>query len=163
MTAVASDPYVVEVGDRSHLEGMVAVEGLGDSTRRLLPHDVDRRDRWIRVARHAMSGRVLGVAIMAVEAGDGHLLDLAVVADHRRRGIGRALVDALRRLAHDELGVTAMTLEVRRSNAAARELYGRLGFTEAGERPDYYPDGGPDGGREPAVIMWDHDLTRTTR
>lgn len=162
MKTVAGDPYAVDVADRSDVEGMVAVEGLGDSTRRLLPHDVNRKDRWIRVARHTTSGRVVGVAVMAVEAGDAHLLDVAVVPDHRRRGVGRALVDALRRLAHDELGVTAMTLEVRRSNAAARELYGRLGFTEAGERPEYYPDGGPGGGREPAVILWDHDLTRTT-
>ncbi len=42
-----------------------------------------------------------------------------------------------------------MTLEVRSSNAAARALYGRFGFDEAGVRKDYYRDMGED-----AVIMW---------
>ncbi len=32
-----------------------------------------------------------------------------------------------------------MFLEVRESNIAARNLYKRLGFLEAGRRRDYYP------------------------
>jgi ribosomal-protein-alanine N-acetyltransferase len=42
-----------------------------------------------------------------------------------------------------------VTLEVRRSNAAALALYERFGFKAAGERRRYYQDNGED-----AIIMW---------
>ena len=50
-------------------------------------------------------------------------------------------------------GVTAMTLEVRPSNAPARALYARYGFKDAGRRPHYYQDDGED-----AIIMWNTKL-----
>jgi ribosomal-protein-alanine N-acetyltransferase len=54
-----------------------------------------------------------------------------------------ALIDALPG-PHEQL-----TLEVRRSNHAARALYEKFGFKAAGMRPRYYQDNGED-----AVIMW---------
>lgn len=133
-----------------------ALEGLTDPTRRLLAADLRRDDRVVLVAR--TGGHVVGVATVNVATDEAHLLDLAVAVDHRRRGIGARLVAAVREVARDERGATAMTLEVRAGNAPARSLYRRLGFDEVGRRPAYYPDGGPDGGREDAVIMWDRDL-----
>jgi ribosomal-protein-alanine N-acetyltransferase len=41
------------------------------------------------------------------------------------------------------------TLEVRKSNEAARGLYQRLGFEARGIRPKYYSDNNED-----ALIMW---------
>lgn len=46
-------------------------------------------------------------------------------------------------------GVTAYTLEVRKSNLPAVRLYEKLGFVTAGVRPSVY--GQP---REDAVVMW---------
>ena len=48
-----------------------------------------------------------------------------------------------------EEGVTSLTLEVRAGNLAARELYRKKGFREAGVRKGYYEDNGED-----ALIMW---------
>ena len=42
-------------------------------------------------------------------------------------------------------------LEVRESNARAREVYLRHGFAEVGLRKNYYPN--PNGPREHAVLM----------
>ena len=50
-------------------------------------------------------------------------------------------------------GATALTLEVRASNAAAQELYRRFGFAPAGVRKGYYADTGED-----ALVMWAHDI-----
>ncbi|HTR47876.1 MAG TPA: ribosomal protein S18-alanine N-acetyltransferase [Verrucomicrobiae bacterium] len=55
----------------------------------------------------------------------------------RRRGIGRALIEELMRRARQG-GAKDVFLEVRESNAAARALYGKMGFREEGRRPRYY-------------------------
>ena len=56
-----------------------------------------------------------------------------------------------------ERGITALTLEVRLSNAAAQELYRRFGFAPAGIRKNYYSDANED-----AIIMWVHDTGEET-
>lgn len=97
----------------------------------------------VAVARHA----VVGYAIAHHAVDEGEILNLGVAPDQRRRGIGRALIDAvLARLC--DAGVRTVYLEVRESNAPARSLYASLGFAAVGRRPGYYrlP-------REDAVIL----------
>ena len=53
--------------------------------------------------------------------------DLAVTAVHRRKGVGRALLEDVLRRARGS-GCAKVTLEVREDNATARRLYKRLGF-----------------------------------
>ena len=53
------------------------------------------------------------------------------------------LMRALIQLAADS-GMIWMTLEVRRSNAAAQGLYRKLGFVDVGWRKRYYEDNGED-------------------
>lgn len=80
---------------------------------------------------------ILGYVIARHAAAEGEILNLAVAVPARRRGIGRVLTErALAELA--QAGARAAYLEVRESNAAARHLYGRLGFREVGRRVAYY-------------------------
>jgi len=66
-----------------------------------------------------------------------HINNLAVRPDWRRRGLGRRLLaGVLEEAAH--LGAPAATLEVRRSNQVARQLYESAGFALAGVRTSYY-------------------------
>ena len=76
-----------------------------------------------------------------------HVMNVAVDPDHRRRGMGRTLIERL----VDEVADPAAryTLEVRQSNEAAIRLYEQFGFRPAGIRRRYYQDNGED-----AVIMW---------
>ena len=53
--------------------------------------------------------------------------DLAVTARHRRKGVGRALLEDILRRARDA-GCAKVTLEVRDDNEPARQMYERLGF-----------------------------------
>lgn len=65
-------------------------------------------------------------------------IENVVVAEEQRRcGLGSALVGRLLQQAW-ESGITSVLLEVRPSNAAARRLYEKLGFSRAGRRPEYY-------------------------
>lgn len=69
--------------------------------------------------------------------GEADMMNLAVRADYRGRGIGNALVcDLIDRLKGER--VYSLTLEVRASNDSAINLYNRLGFVQVGRRPNYY-------------------------
>ena len=68
---------------------------------------------------------------------EADMMNIAVLPEFRRLGVAESLVIAL----CDELRrkkVTSLALEVRASNEAARALYAKLGFVQAGRRPNYY-------------------------
>jgi [ribosomal protein S18]-alanine N-acetyltransferase len=82
-----------------------------------------------------------------------HIMNVSVDPDRRRRGIATAMLLSLfERVSDPE---AQFTLEVRRSNHAALELYDRLGFKSAGVRRRYYADNGED-----AIVMWRTPATR---
>lgn len=82
-------------------------------------------------------GLVAGYVIAHHAADEGEILNLGVALAHRRRGVGRALVEhVLSALA--ARGVRAVYLEVRESNSGARRLYEALGFGEVARRARYY-------------------------
>jgi len=69
-----------------------------------------------------------------------HLMHIATHPTERRRGAGRALMEAL--LAHAaEVNSRLVLLEVRRTNRAAIRLYRSFGFAAMGVRRRYYSDG----------------------
>ena len=88
-----------------------------------------------------------GVMLVGDEA---HVTNLLVTPGHRRRGIGRRIAVSLFESAI-AAGARHLTLEVRSSNKAARELYSSLGLAPVGVRPGYYRD-------DDALIMWAHDI-----
>lgn len=99
------------------------------------------------------TGEVLGYIGLWDLVDEGHISTLAVHPEHRRRGIGEALLTAgLFALA--ETGMHTASLEVRASNQAAQHLYAKYGFHLAGRRRGYYQDNGED-----ALIMTLSDLT----
>lgn len=91
---------------------------------------------------------LVGYAFVSRYVDAWHVMNVAVVPAHRRRGVARALLEHV-------FEVTAVeprrgyTLEVRVSNAGAIRLYERLGFESRGIRRAYYTDN-----REDALIMW---------
>jgi ribosomal-protein-alanine N-acetyltransferase len=99
--------------------------------------------------RHAPDGTLLGYYVAMPGFEEIHLLNITVLPSHEGRGHARALLADLYRLAAAR-GARAIWLEVRESNARARELYRREGFAEAGRRRQYYP---APGGREDAILM----------
>jgi ribosomal-protein-alanine N-acetyltransferase len=79
-------------------------------------------------------------------ADECHILNVAVHPEMRRAGIANQLMnDALAEARTRNAKV--VTLEVRRSNVAARSLYRKLGFEEQRLRRNYY------GAGEDAIVM----------
>lgn len=81
--------------------------------------------------------RPVGFVLARRAAGEAEILTITVSRVLRRRGIGRALMDAVLRTLHTER-VESLFLEVDENNTAAIALYRRFGFNEVGQRPDYY-------------------------
>ena len=68
---------------------------------------------------------------------ESDMMNVAVHPDHRRRGIGAILVEAL--ITHlRNMDCENLTLEVRASNEGAIALYEKLGFQQIGLRRNYY-------------------------
>ena len=97
-----------------------------------------------------VDGRLAGYVVGSVEDSfpgpRGHIKDLAVHPDYRRRGIARRLLsESLRRLRAE--GAIGAMLEVRPSNESAIALYRTVGFEAMRIREHYYQDG------EAALVM----------
>lgn len=107
---------------------------------------IEREDSEYFVAEE--DGRLLGGCGLLLIAGEGNITNVAIVPEARRRGVASGLLTYLM-AEGDRAGLTAYTLEVRVSNAAAIGLYEKLGFVSEGVRPDFYEKP-----TEDAVIMW---------
>lgn len=84
-----------------------------------------------------MDGRLAGYCGFWQVADEGHITNVAVLKQFRRRGVGSRLVAEMERYARS-IGLVLMTLEVRKSNQAAIGLYEKYGFSAIGERKNYY-------------------------
>lgn len=92
------------------------------------------------------NGRAIAYAGVWFIIDEGHITNIAVDPDYRGRGFGEMVTRALIQLAADS-GMVWMTLEVRRSNKIAQNLYHKLGFIDVGYRKRYYENS------EDALIM----------
>jgi len=79
-------------------------------------------------------------------ADECHILNVAVHPELRRGGVGTALMAEVINEAKAK-NIRLVTLEVRRSNVAARSLYRKLTFEERRLRSNYYGPG------EDAIVM----------
>jgi len=91
-------------------------------------------------------GNILGYAGLHAVLDEGYIDNIAVEEAARRHGVASALLDVFCRFA--EVNLAFLTLEVRKSNAAAIALYEKFGFQQVGIRKGFYSHP-----REDAVIM----------
>lgn len=95
-----------------------------------------------------VDGHVVGYVGVWGIVDEGHITNVAVSPDYRRKNIGSLLIYHMLK-ATTQAGLVRHTLEVRAGNAPAQALYRKYGFEEAGIRKGYYQDNGED-----AIIMW---------
>ncbi len=84
-------------------------------------------------------GQATGFILGRSTVDEAEVLNLAVRAECRKQGEGRALLKELLRRFVD-LGVSRVFLEVRESNRGAMAFYEREGFRRTGRREGYYQD-----------------------
>ncbi len=106
-------------------------------TRGMFLNELEHEMGWTRVVLDG-EGRISAFIVCRFLGDAWHVMDLAVRAGLRRRGLGRFLLAEFFQ-ATDGAGFDFF-LEVRPSNAPALALYRSLGFEVAGRRPRYYHD-----------------------
>ncbi len=81
--------------------------------------------------------RLAGYIFARVIAGEAEILNIAVLPEFRRGGLGSDLLSAALAGLRAR-GAASVFLEVRESNEEAKRLYGGRGFRPVGVRTDYY-------------------------
>jgi len=130
------------------LDEVMAIERLCFPTpwpRQVFEMELKSKRSFKRVIKigNVVAGYIVAWTIYA----EGHILNIAVHPNFRRRGFGESLM----RCCLDyflKRGIRYATLEVRRSNMGAIRLYEKLGFRSVGIRRGYYSDTGED-----AIVM----------
>lgn len=120
-------PIDKQLLDHADLAEMLAER----DTANLLPGGIETPGMWLLAGDDAELGTIgfLWVKLPSIEALGAWIYYIEVLPQYRRRGLGRALVDALtHRL--DEQGCRSLHLNVFSHNAAARKLYESCGFEE---------------------------------
>lgn len=102
-------------------------------------------EAWVLAAEE---GTVIGYANFRFFAGEGELMRIAVLPEHRGRGESKKLMDRLE-ISAKEKEAPDLTLEVRAGNTSAVNLYKSYGFQAEAVRKNYYRDPVED-----AFIMW---------
>jgi len=85
------------------------------------------------------SPNLAGYIVARIGAEELHINNVAVREGHRRRGLGRSLLDHVLAEAR-RAGVTRAFLELRAGNSAALALYESCGFKVTSRRVRYYSD-----------------------
>ncbi len=141
--AASGRPFVIDAMKEGDIREVASMEGPTRMDEAQVRAELERPWARIWVARESDPGsggkRIAGYLVAWHVADELHVMNVATRADRRRRGIGRALVDAavayarVRRVRH-------ALLEVRRSNRPAISLYRSVGFFAMGVRARYYAD-----------------------
>jgi ribosomal-protein-alanine N-acetyltransferase len=139
------DPYRLRPAGPFDLDEVLRIESESFPVpwrREFFASELVEAHRYIRILARDDGGtpRVGGYLFAVSLYEEFHVNKIATDLRLRKQGYGRILIeDALARAR--AMASTAVTLEVRVSNAAARQFYRSYGFREAYKRRAYYQDG----------------------
>lgn len=133
----------IRAGRDEDLDALMALEAL-------FPSDRLSRPGWRRFLRSPRAtvlvaerlGQPVGDLVLLRRAGSrkARIYSLVVAPTARGQGLGERLVAAAEQSAIQQ-GCTAVSLEVRADNPAARALYAKRGYVQHKALPAYYGDG----------------------
>lgn len=133
-------PLVERLRDAADLDAVLAIENASfnnPTTREWYESELQRPDVCFVYVIRTDEARVAGFCAFWRVVDQIHINNLAIHPKFRGRGLGTLLLrDVLEAAA--AMGAPLATLEVRRSNEAARRLYERAGFATVGVRTSYY-------------------------
>ena len=139
--AGAAEPVTIAAATPADLGAVVRIAHASFDTpwsERGYAEELSRDDALALVARRG--GGTVGYLLARLQAGELHVLSLAVAPASRTGGAGGALVARALRDA-SAAGAAVAHLEVRASAAPALACYRAAGFAVVGRRDGYYPGG----------------------
>ncbi len=137
-----------------HIDGVMVVENLSFKipwSRQAFVDEITTNNMAMYFVA-LCNGQVIGYGGMWKIFDEGHITNIAVHPEFRRCGAASVIIEKILEVS-GEKGVKSLTLEVRKSNIAAQNLYQKYGFKPEGIRKGYYSDTGED-----ALIMWKHGI-----
>lgn len=162
-TGAAAVPFYLRAADAKaqkplvkHRESDLTIEPAGAQYASVLAaiHEPCFEDAWDATAMAALLATPGSTALLAMQnkfgekspcgfvllraaADEMEVLTLAVLPHARRRGVARALMQAVRRYA-EKAGARKIFIEYAQDNQAAHALYESAGYTRNGVRSNYY-------------------------
>lgn len=139
MTKQAKFPVIASLS-RISLPDIIHIEQVSDTpiwSERLFLDEFENAHSHFFGAR--LEGKLVGFLLCHCVIDEAHILKFGLLPEVRGQGVGRALISHVIR----DLNANAakwVTLEVRKSNKVARNLYESIGFSEVGIRERYYSD-----------------------
>ena len=120
-------PEVIAIEDQCHAAPW---------TSNSFKYEITNKEAVLKVVE--LNEQVIGYVCVRTILDMTHLLNISVMPEFRRLGIGSMLLygvlQTLRQLKPDQV----ITLEVRESNTAAKKLYRKFGFEVKGRRKGYF-------------------------
>ena len=140
--------YEIVPMDRGHVDQIAELERQCFSTpwSETQLEDALYNDAACFIVAEDGEGGVLGYAGLTTVLDEGYINNIAVEEAARKHGVASALLDVFVRFG--AVNLAFLTLEVRKSNAAAIGLYEKFGFQQVGLRKGFYSHP-----REDAIIM----------
>jgi len=133
--------FLLQVYASTREEELAVVEWKAGAKEAFLRQQFEAQDAYYREHYHPATfdvieadGEPVGRLYVARWEEEIRIMDVALLPDHRRRGIGTALIRAL--LDEAAAGGKRLSIHVEKYNPA-RSLYERLGFAEAADRGVY--------------------------
>lgn len=146
-----TDAIVERAYSRDDLDGVLEIEAASfnnPTTREWYEGELSRPEVCFIYVLRLPERPVAGFCAFWRVADQIHINNFAIHPDYRHRGLGRQLLAYVLAEA-DRLGAPNATLEVRRSNVAANQLYASAGFRVTAVRPNYYTQPIEDG-----LVLW---------
>lgn len=144
------DDLTIRMADAGDIDAIAALEQICFTTpwsRDSIAQELTGNDMALYFMAE-IDGKTVGYGGMWMIVDEGHIINIAVLPEHRGRHIASLIMAVL--IAFGETrGVKRFTLEVRSSNEPAKAVYRKFLFKEEGLRRGYYQDNGED-----AIIMW---------
>ena len=138
---------LIEKMEENHLDGVLEVETLSLKSpwsRNMFLEEINSPTAMYNVLLDGE--KVIAYMGMHCVCGEGHITNVAVHPDYRKRGAASFLINHF--ISHArENSFEFVTLEVRESNEPAIKCYEKFGFKEVGRRKKYYEH------KEDALLM----------
>ena len=149
--ALVDDGFFSEISvvsiEREHINAIAELEQICFSTPWSVDALLDAFKNGTKFFVATYNKKVLGYIGISCILDEGYITNVAVFPEHRKKGVGTALLNRVFSLASD-LALSFVSLEVRESNSNAISLYENLGFKTEGKRKNFY-----DNPKEDALIM----------
>ena len=103
-------------------------------------HELRKRKSHTHLYVARLKNEVIGYIVFCIFSGEGHIMNIAVASEYRRRGVAKYLLASVLEIVRKHK-VGEVFLEVAVDNIAACDLYRQFKFEVYGIRKNYYGKG----------------------